>query len=253
MKKTTLLLAAVALCSSLLIANAQMGGRGPSGPDFSGAMSKLFGDNPAFSATTEVQIKNNPATGDMTLPGKISYLDGKSRFEMDMTELKSAQMSPEALGQMKQMGMDKMVAISVPETKKVLMIYPNLKAYAEMPGQNPDAGKSAEDFDVKITELGKETVGGHECVKNKVIVTDKEGKTHEYTVWNATDLKKFPVKIETSENNMDVVMNFKDVKFSKPDSSVFEPPSDYTKYDSFMALMHKEVMKKMGGGTNMPR
>jgi hypothetical protein len=34
-------------------------------------------------------------------------------------------------------------------------------------------------------------------VKNKVVVTDKGNRHDEYTVWNATDLKKFPVKVQS--------------------------------------------------------
>jgi len=249
MKKISSLLTVVTLSSTLFTASAQMGGsgRGPSGPDFSGAMAKLFGENPAFSASVEVQAKNGSSGEDMSMPGKIAYLDGKSRFEMNLSEMKGASMPPGAIDQLKQMGMDKLATVSVPAQKVVYLIYPGLKAYAEMPVQNPDAAKSADDFEVKITEDGKETVDGHACVKNKVVVTDKEGKSHEYTVWNATDLKKFPVKIVTNEKNMDVTMTFKDVKFAKPEASLFAPDAGFTKYDSMMAMMQAEMMKRMGG------
>lgn len=104
-----------------------------------------------------------------------------------------------------------------------------------------------------MTELGKETVEGHGCLKNKAEVSDKKGKKRDYTVWNATDQKKFPVKIESKDSNTNMVMLFKDVKFDNPEASQFEPPASYKKYDSVMSMMQQEMMKRMGGGMNMPR
>ena len=89
---------------------------------------------------------------------------------------------------------------------------------------------------------------GHSCVKNKVIVTDKEDKKHEFTVWNATDLKKFPVKVETIQGGKNVVILYKDVKFEKPADSLFEPPADFKRYESMGAMMQQEMMKRGGAG-----
>jgi hypothetical protein len=62
------------------------------------------------------------------------------------------------------------------------MIYPGLQAYVQMPPPDPDAAKPASDFKSEATELGKETVDGHACVKNKVVVTDKAGTARQSTV-----------------------------------------------------------------------
>lgn len=104
----------------------------------------------------------------------------------------------------------------------------------------------------KPLRLGKETVEGHDCVKNKVVVTDKEGAKHESTVWNASDLKSFPVKIVTGEAGHPATILFKNITFTKPAASLFEPPSGFTKYDSPQTMMQTEMMKKMGGGMGKP-
>jgi hypothetical protein len=83
-------------------------------------------------------------------------------------------------------------------------------------------------------------------VKNKVVITDDQGKTHESTVWNAGDLKKFPIKIEMTEDGRTTTMLFKNVKASKPDATLFDPPKSYKKYESQQALMQQEMMKRMG-------
>jgi hypothetical protein len=114
-----------------------------------------------------------------------------------------------------------------------------------MPIRDADA-KPASTFKIDMTELGKETVGGHPCVKNKAVITDDEGKTHEATVWNASDLNKFPLKIETTEEGRTTTMVFQNVKTSKPDAALFDPPADYKKYDNMQAMMQQEIMKRMG-------
>ena len=250
MKNCIRFLTAAVLCAGLIQTHAQMGPHGamggPSqGPDFGGAMAKIFGDNSSFSADMEMQVKGNQP---ITMPGKIYVSDGKSRFETDMSDMKGHQMPPEAAAHLKAMGMDKMVMISLPDDKTAYMLYPNMQAYVERTIQNPEAAKPASDFKIETTELGKETVDGHPCVKNKVVITDDKGKTHEATVWNATDMKKFPVKVEATENGHTMDMVFKDVKLTKPAASLFTPPSDYKKYDTMMSLMQQEMMKRMGGG-----
>jgi hypothetical protein len=257
MKKHLALLTAVILGFTHSSSHAQPGMRGsmggpPPGPRLGGDMTKIFGENSAFSANLEMQTAGGAAGDAMTMPGKLAYLEGKSRFEMDMTQMKSSKMPPQAAAQMKQMGMDKMVAIARPDKKVSYLVYPGMEAYVENPIQDPDAAKSEADYKSEITELGQDTVDGHACVKNKVVVTDKDGKTHESTVWNATDLKKFPVKVETTEGGTTVTMLFKDVKLAKPDDGQFEPPSSFKKYDSMMTMMQQEMMKRMGGGAGMP-
>lgn len=243
------------LSLGLLTAAAQPGGGGmgggPGGPNFGGSMSKLFGDNKNFSAALEIQAKDG-AAGDTTIPGKLMFDDGKSRFEMDMTKMKNSKMPPEAMEQMKAMGMDSMVVISRPDKKSSYMIYPGLKAYAEMPLKEANSPEAIEKFKMETTKISEEKVDGHPCVKNKVVVTDDKDKKQEFTVWNATDLKSFPVKLEMLERGTTVTMSFTEVKLAKPEAKLFEAPSDLKRYDNMMTLMQEEMMKKMGGGGFAP-
>jgi len=245
------LFALTALCLGPVSGHAQFGLRGsgmggpPSGPRFDGRMAKLFGDVTAFSAVLEMEAKESSNTP-ITIPGKLFVKDGQSRFEMDLSRLKGGKMSPQAAAQMKAMGMDRMVMITLPDKKLSYVIYPGLNAYTETPLAETDDGRS-NDYKVEITELGKETVDGHPCIKNKVVFTSEKDKPKEATVWNATDLKKFPVKIQHSESDRPVTLLFKDVKLAKPDEGLFEPSSSFTRYESMMSLMQQEMMKRMGG------
>ncbi len=224
-----------------------MGGGAGHGMSISGSTAKLFGDNSAFSANIEIRAQPGGNQGAVTVPGKIAYSDGKSRFEMDATEAKGEAIPPAAAAQMKSMGMDKMVMISRPDKKVNYIVYPGIQSYVEMAIQDPEVDKPASDFKMEATELAKESLSGHDCVKNKVVVTDKEGAKHESTVWNATDLNKFPMRIEQSESGTSSTMTFKDVTLAKPDAKQFEVPADYKKYTDMMAMLQDVMMKKAGG------
>jgi len=79
------------------------------------------------------------------------------------------------------------------------------------------------------------------------VITDGEKSQFEATVWNATDLKNFPVKIQhTPPQGQETTMVFRDIKLSKPDAKLFEPPSDFKKYAGVQELMQQEMMKRMG-------
>jgi len=227
-----------------------MGG-GPGGASFGGSISKIFGENKTFTTAVEIQAKDG-AAGDTTIMGKLAFDDGKSRFEMDLGKMKNSKMPPGAVEQMKAMGMDNMIVISRPDKKASYMVYPGLKAYAEMPLKDSESAEAVNKLKLETTELGKETVDGHPTIKNKVVVTDEKGKKQEFTVWNATDLKSFPVKLEMNERGANVVMLFKNAKLEKPSASEFEAPAGLKRYDNMMTLMQEEVMKRMSGGAGAP-
>lgn len=252
MKKFFLLTTAI-ISLGLASASAQFGprGGGPQGPQFGSTTDKLFGGNQAFSAVMEFQTAGRGGET-ITMPGKFAFDNSKTRFEMNMSEMRGSQMPPSAAEQMKSMGMDTMIMISRPDLKVSYIVYPGLNSYAEMQRQDPSASATPEDFKVETEKLGAESVDGHDCVKNKVTVTDKDGNKHVSTVWNAGDLKDFPIKIVTSEEGNNATMLFKNISLTKPAASNFEPPTGLTKYDNVQTMMQTEMMKKMGGGMGMP-
>lgn len=250
MKKFFSPLLVTVLGLGLFSAPAQPGMGTPKGPQFSGSLTKLFGDNTAFSAGLEMQTKDGST--ELVVPGKLAFDKGKSRFEMDMTQIKGGKIPAGAAEQMKAMGMDTLVAISRPDKKVNYLIYSGLTAYIESESKDAESTDAADKYKVETTEVGKETLDGHPCVKNKIVVTDDKGKTHESLVWNATDLKKFPIKIETAEDGTKITMRFKDIKLTKPDEAIFAPPATFKKYDNMMSLMQEEIMKRAGGAGGLP-
>jgi hypothetical protein len=249
MKNRLLPLVTLVLCAVLPAVHAQPGprpvgmiGTAPHGPDFAGPAGRLFGDNPSFTANLEMRSTNSLGGSAIVFSGNLAVSGVQSRFEIDMTRT-AARANPRYATNLAKMGLDKITVISRPDKKISDIIYPGFNAYAEMPA-SPTAGAPAGGFKMDITKLGEETVGGHPCVKNKVVVTDDKGKTYESTVWNATDLKSFPVKIEQTEGGSHTIMTFTDVKLGNVDAGQFEPPASATKYYSVGALMQQEITKR---------
>jgi hypothetical protein len=98
---------------------------------------------------------------------------------------------------------------------------------------------------VEAVKLGNEAVSGHDCVKNKVTLTDQDGHAHEFMVWNAPDLKKFPLKIQTAAENSSVIMLFGNITLAKPDAAIFEAPAGYAKYPDQQTMFQQQVLKRV--------
>lgn len=253
MKKTSTLLAATLLTFGLLTAQAQLGGgRSATGPDFGGAVGKLFGDNQAFTATVEIQSTNQRTGQPVTVPGSLSFDAGKTWFKVNLMDIKGGSMPAGAATQLRSMGMDTMVTISLPATKTAYILYPKTQCYVDMPTPGGIGNSGPDDYTVESAPAGKETVQGHECVKDNVTLTDKNGNKHEFTVWDAADLNNFPVQIEMNEQGRQLLMVFKDVSLKKPDASLFLPPAGFTKYNSMQEMMQAVMMKQMGGSMAHP-
>jgi len=227
-------------------AQAQLPG-GPKTPQFSGAFAKLFGEHKAFSADMDMEMTQEAGKDGLSTPGKVAVLDKKSRLEIDLSKAKGSQLPPGMAEQLKAMGMGEMTMLSQEGSTNSYLIYPGLKAYAVIP--MPET-KGADDSNIKLdtTELGKDTVEGQACIKNKVVMTEADGTKSEATVWNATELKKFPVRIETAKDGMKVRMSFRNVKLAKPDAKIFDPPADYKKYTDVQVMMQEMIMKSIQGG-----
>src|SRR5258705_13866397 len=110
-----------------------------------------------------------------------AVVKGNVRTEMDMSTMKGVKMPPEAVAQMKQMGMDRTISIYRGDKKLLYLVYPGLKGYCEI---NPAAAQATDKTEqkepkIEIAPIGKETVDGHPCVKNKITITSDDGKQHE--------------------------------------------------------------------------
>lgn len=240
--KNTLCITLVLIGLLVRDASAQFGAKMPSGPNFHGANAKIFGDNSSFSAVMQMIAKDGK--DDIVVPGRMAFSEGLTRFEMDIGEIqgKKGREAQEA----KSMGMDKMISITRPDKKVTYTVWPGFKSYVENPIIETGGASDSNDYKVEVTSLGKETVDGHPCEKNRMTITGKSGDKHESTVWNATDLKNFPIRIETMQDGQTMRMQFKEVQLGKPAADLFEPPAGFKRYDNMQNMMMTEMMKREG-------
>jgi hypothetical protein len=237
MRKILLIVCAAFACGVPVFA--QMGG----GNFGSGMMDQLFSGNLVFSATMQTAVSG--PSGPMSVKCHLSYDHGNSRSEMNMADVQSTSLPPNAAAQLKAIGMDEVVTITRPAATNIITLYPNLRSYFSMP--LPASGGSTGKYNVQTSRLGTETVNGHSCIKNKVVVT-VNGQSHEFTTWNATDLNNFPVQIAISEQGVSALMSFQNVSFNSINAGMFQPPSGYTRYDSGQELMQSAAMIRGGSG-----
>jgi hypothetical protein len=226
-------------------------------PGMSDAMAKVFGTNLYYSASLHTDVRMEPQDQTESLSGKMYFSGGDSRTEMDMSQASGTALPPEALAQMKTMGMDKVVTISQNATKTFYMIYPGLSAYAKM--QEPASTGQTNTVGINSTDLGKDAVDGHPCVKKQYDLTDPSSGQHVTIIlWKATDMKNIPIQVQQtmpgnggSGTNF-VTMHFTDIDLTPPDQSLFIAPAGYTAYSDPQTMMQAEMMKKMGGGIGSP-
>ncbi len=240
MRKSLSLFLAILVCT--VHAFAQMGGGAGGGGGFDNGMEKLFAANPVFAASMKTQMTG--PNGPMTVTAKMYFDHENSRTDMNMTDVQGSSLPQSAVVQMQSMGMDKIIMITPASKKTVYMIYPKIHCYAgvPMPAQDP----AAKNFNVQITKLGTETVDGHPCVKNQVVVTNST-QSQEFTVWNATDLNNFPIQIQQNQQGISATITFQNITLGGLNKSLFVPPADYTHYDSMQSLMEAVVMKNAPG------
>jgi len=213
------------------------------GPRFDGHMAKLFGEHKAFTCLVDIDATAPDRPEPVGLTGRLDFSDGKSRFQMDLTKIRGG-MTTGMIEQVKAMGMSDLIIVNRPDTGSGLLIYPGLKSYAKLDESAPRT--DPEQYKIEAKEVGREKINGQDTVKNQVVVTAPDGKKFQSMVWNAPALKKFPVRVQSTEGGTPFTLTFRDLKFEKPSASMFEPPNAFTKYDDVGALMRGAAMKKLG-------
>ena len=90
--------------------------------------------------------------------------------------------------------------------------------------QNPFA--QAEGASIDRSPAGTDTVDGHACKVENMTVTPKSGQPVKMKVWEAEDLKGFPIKIEMQLARGPFTLQYKDISFAAPDPSLFTHPDN---------------------------
>jgi hypothetical protein len=90
--------------------------------------------------------------------------------------------------------------------------------------QNPFAQAAGATYD--RSSAGTDTVDGHSCKVENITVTTKNGKVSKMKVWEANDLKEFPIKIEIQADKGPITLQYKDISLDAPPASLFTHPDN---------------------------
>jgi len=243
-KATVLLFLLTSIAGLAQLPSFNLGGSGsPVGADIA-TMSRLFGSNTGFTAKSEIRMYDKSQKETISATMNFAYLENKTRIEIDATQMKNKDLPAGIADQLKQMGMDQIVTLIRPDRKAMYVIYPKLEACLTVPLPKENDGQAKVDKQA----IGKETLDGHACVKNKVTVTSGKGEKEELTVWNATDLKDFPVQVLTKQNEDTVITRYKQIQLTKPDAKLFDLPAGFKEYSDTQAFMQGIMAKILAGG-----
>ena len=143
-----------------------------------------------------------------------------------------------------------MANLYLPATGKVykLTVYPDktrgcIVMKADQAKMLPNPLELLQGTKVKRTPAGTETVEGHSCKVEKVVVTRADGKTVESKVWEADDLKGVPVKIESQTEHGKFMAVYRDIAFGTLDKALFTPPDKCTPYEKMGKVVEEKVVE----------
>ena len=102
--------------------------------------------------------------------------------------------------------------------------------------QNPFS--QAQNASIERSPAGTDTVDGHACKVENLTVTPQNGQPAKMKVWEAEDLKGFPIKVEIESSRGPITIQYKDVSFDQPDASLFAHPDNCRAMPTGMAGPH---------------
>jgi len=191
------------------------------------AFVKLFGAVGAFAAKVDTQVLDAYQRETVRLLMDFAASEGKVRIEINLAQVQSKDLTPSKVAELKESGMERIISLFRPDKKVTYVVYPGIQSYISIPLAKEDTEAFEGGLKLEKTALGKETLDGHDCVKNKVVVSNSQGPVLQATTWNAADLKDFPLQIEMKEKGNTVRMHFTQIQFTKPDPKQFDVPPAY--------------------------
>jgi len=212
-------------------------------PGLNAALVRLFGDHKAFTARLRVRMTDGQGQETLDAPMKFALLDGKMRGELDITKLKSKDLPALAATAAKSVGMEKVVTLVRPDKQETYLLYPAFQSCIVAPLDAEDVAALKQPAKIRREPLARETVDGHPCIKSRVTVTEPNGTQHEATVWHATDLKDFPLRIQTVDGTDTLVMQFSQIRFERVAAQEFDLPAGTSRYNDAQELS-RAVMQK---------
>jgi len=201
---------------------------------FSQLFPALCETNASFSATVRLTVIR-PAGGTIIVNDVgIALSGGKMRME---TDLVASNTNAEDVARIKRAGADRVITVWRPDLDKGYLMLPSRKSYCEgdLSSASGPPFQRWKMSGIHRTELGRETVEGHDCVSYHVIVSFENGTTNDLVIWEAADLKNLPIKLVRKSGQSTSTAVLKEINL-QPSPALFAPPTDYKRFNSLADL-----------------
>ncbi|NBV20885.1 MAG: hypothetical protein EBS05_02665 [Proteobacteria bacterium] len=217
-------------------------------PFLAASLSEFFSDTRAFTAGVELTLPAQEGSAPMKLPFGVAMADGKMRWELNLANVKSAELPPESIKGVQDMGLDRMFFIYLPG-KPLTLVFPGMKSYLDLALPKTDGVQQAAQEKIgrlEKKEVGREIIAGQPTVKYAVKVPGDDGSA---TVWQATNLQNLPIKIGITKDKQTYQLQLSNVRLGQPNAAYFQVPAGLTKQTDMNAIMQAAALKSFGGIT----
>jgi hypothetical protein len=215
-------------------------------PGFRQALLDVLGGGPAFYGRATIQILNDPDKEPTFIPFKIAVLSGKLRLETGLFD-GITNLPPSTAAQLKKM---RAISILRPDRNRLYMVLPDTRSLVEIAYSKSTGTDPSPPPQINKTSLGKELVNDQLCDKTQWKVTESNGEEFDLTVWMPADSGGVPARIKF--NSPPALVTFQDLRLVPPDSSQFEPPGDYIKYEGIQENILREIEQARKTNTYAP-
>lgn len=89
-------------------------------------------------------------------------------------------------------------------------------------------------------------IEGHTCVRETITVHSGDGTAAAFSVWRAEDLHHWPLRIISADGTNAASLELTQVHPDTPRLELFQPPADFTRYDSVEAMMNELSRRQWG-------
>ena len=206
-------------------------------PGIGSELLRVFAEFKSFSAQGELRMRDGGGSETLFLPVHVGHDAGRLRLDFDLTLVTGGLLPDFARESMTQVGLNRAATVLDPEKQLIVMLFPLVRAYTEMPMPKEEVAVALRKFTSARKELGREVIDGHECVKTLVTFTDDAGQTSEATCWLAADFQGLPAQIETRDKAGTTQLRFKTIRRATSGGRRFSVPDGYKKYSNSTALV----------------
>jgi hypothetical protein len=90
----------------------------------------------------------------------------------------------------------------------------------------------------------EEQLNGHPCRRLEAVVESDDGLSSRFTVWQAEDAKRLPIRIQSTSGSRPITVDFTNIRLDLPPPELFVPPDGYSKYPTTVALMNELIVRQ---------